>query len=170
MKNRNSFFQTCFFLISILFLCVLGCQNSLAPQFECLDKTQTGIDFNNTIQETSSFNILTNEYIFNGGGIAVVDFNKDGLPDLYFTGNQVPNRLYLNQGAMRFEDITQTAQVAAKSNWSTGVALADVNADGWIDIFVCTAMHKMARENVLFVHQGLTKEGLPYFKEQAAAF
>ena len=106
--------------------------------FTILDEEETGIGFTNSITETDSFNFFNFEYIYNGGGIAVGDINNDGLDDIYFSGNQVSDKLYLNKGDMKFEDITETA-IGAKSSegWHTGVSMVDVNSDGWLDIYVC---------------------------------
>ncbi len=138
--------------------------------FRKIPSSHSNVDFNNSIVETDAFNILTEEYIFNGGGVTVGDFNGDGLPDLFFTGNQVGNKLYLNKGGMKFEDITETAGVKAEDYWSTGTTLVDINADGLPDIYVCAAMHPEKRNNLLFVHQGLDENGHPVFEEQAALY
>ncbi|OOG77460.1 VCBS repeat-containing protein [Algoriphagus sp. A40] len=133
---------------------------------------ETGIDFNNEIIESDSFNILTDEYIFNGGGVAVADFDQNGLPDLFFTGNQVPNRLYLNQGNFKFNDISENAGILASDNWCTGSVIVDINLDGWPDIYIATAMKKGLgeRNNLLFVNQGKDASGNVSFKEMAADY
>lgn len=149
-----------------------ACSQKKDHLFTLKQAKETGIDFNNLIVESDTFNILTDEYIFNGGGVAVGDFNNDGLPDLYFTGNQVSNKLYLNKGNFKFEDITASSQTAAADRWSTGVTVVDINGDGWMDIYVCAAMFpdKERRANMLFVNQGLDKDGKPFFKEMAKEF
>ena len=128
----------CKSLILICFLVVSfsSCSSKESTLFKLLDSEFTGVDFENTITETENFNILTNEYIFNGGGVAVSDFNKDGLPDLFFTGNMVSNQLYLNQGNLKFKNITDDSKLNSNGYWSTGVAIADVNADGLMDIYI----------------------------------
>src|SRR5690606_10120468 len=126
----------------------------------------------NTIVESDSFNILTDEYIFNGGGVAVADFDNNGLPDLFFTGNQVSNKLYLNSGKFKFEDVTESAGVAAENQWCTGSVVVDINGDGWMDIYVASAM-KLGpgeRNNLLFVNQGKDESGNISFKEMASGY
>jgi len=152
----------------LLFSCNMG-EKTL---FKLIPESETGIHFNNIIVETDAFNILTDEYIFNGGGVAVGDFNNDGLPDLYFTGNQVSNKLYLNQGKLKFQDVSQEAGVEASDRWSTGVTVVDINGDGLLDIYVCAAMYMdpVKRANMLFVNQGLNENGVPVFEEQAQQF
>lgn len=136
------------------------------PLFELVSKEVSGIDFNNRLTPDDTVNILNFEYMFNGGGVAVGDFNKDGLKDLYFTGNQVADRLYFNRGDWKFEDVTQASGIDSKG-WSNGVSLTDINADGHLDIYVS---HGGLREwpaekwaNELYVNQG---DGT--FKEMAA--
>lgn len=140
--------------------------------YELLSPSHTGIDFNNSIVETDEFNILTDEYIFNGGGVAVADFDQNGLPDLFFTGNQVANKLYLNSGDFKFEDVTEVAGVAAADQWCTGTAVVDINGDGWMDIYVASAMRTGPgeRNNLLFVNQGKNADGVITFKEMAAEY
>lgn len=124
--------------------------------FQTLASEKTGIDFYNTIQESDDYNFYTYEYIYNGGGVAVGDINNDGLTDIYFTGNQVQDKLYLNKGDMVFEDITATAfDENANSGWHTGVNMVDINADGWLDIYVCRSgdpKDKALLENMLFIN------------------
>src|SRR5437868_5148138 len=106
--------------------------------FTLLTPNATGIDFNNIIKEDEALNVLAYEYFYNGGGVAIGDINNDGLPDIYFTGNLQPNRLYLNEGSFHFKDITTTAGVAGrKGDWKTGVTMVDINGDGLLDIYVC---------------------------------
>ena len=107
--------------------------------FQLLEPEKTGIDFVNEVVDGENFNILTYRNFYNGGGVAIGDINNDSLPDLYFTSNQKENRLYLNKGNFQFEDITEKAGVGGNMVWSTGVTMADVNADGWLDIYVCNS-------------------------------
>lgn len=126
------------------------------PLFTLLQPKQTGIDFNNVIAETGEQNVLAYEYFYNGGGVAIGDINNDGLPDICFTGNLVPNKLYLNLGNCRFRDITGQAGVAGRKGWKTGLAMADVNGDGWLDIYVCYSGKGTgdSRRNQLFINKG----------------
>ena len=123
--------------------------------FEPLDAARTGIDFQNRLPEDTSFNILNNLYYYNGGGVAAGDINNDGLPDLYFTSNRGPDRLYLNKGDFRFEDVTERAGVGGPPGWTTGVTMADVNGDGHLDIYVCGVSYRsMNGRNVLYINDG----------------
>lgn len=135
--------------------------------FEEQPAEKTGLSFQNAVKQEGENNVLNYPYFFNGGGVAIGDINNDGLPDIYFSGNQVPNKLYLNKGDFSFEDITDKAGVSSSQGWKTGVTMADVNQDGWLDIYVCrSAMSDSTlRKNQLFINQGnLT------FKEQADEF
>lgn len=135
-------------------------------QFTLLPASVTGIDFSNTITENDSLNMIVNEYTYMGGGVGVGDFNKDGLPDLFFAGSQVSSRLYLNKGNFHFDDITTQAHVSTDS-WCTGVSIVDINNDGWPDIYVCVSgkVPGARRRNLLFINQhDLT------FKEEAAEY
>ncbi|WP_255590483.1 VCBS repeat-containing protein [Algoriphagus sp. NBT04N3] len=140
--------------------------------FVQLSSDQTSISFINQVVESDSFNILTDEYIFNGGGVAVADFDQNGYPDLFFTGNQVPNKLYLNQGDFKFVDVSALAGIEAKDNWCTGSVVVDINGDGWMDIYVVSAMKKGPgeRNNLLFVNQGKNGDGQITFKEKAESY
>src|SRR5688572_9913552 len=104
--------------------------NNTTQLFQLLGSEKTGIDFVNEVSDGEKFNILTYRNFYNGGGVAIGDINNDLLPDLYFTANQKKNRLYLNKGNFLFEDITEKAGVAGTMAWSTGVTMADINADG----------------------------------------
>lgn len=118
-------------------------------------------------------NVLTYEYFYNGGGVAIGDVNGDGLEDIYFTGNMVDNKLYLNKGHMKFEDVTDKAGVAGRPGpWKTGVTMADVNGDGNLDIYVCYSgkLRGEKRKNQLFINLGHEDSGIPHFSEQAEQY
>jgi hypothetical protein len=161
------------FIILLLALIVLvSCQNNSDTLFRLVDPKNSGIDFENTVEEKDSINILTVQYMYHGGGVAIGDFNNDNLQDIFFTGNMVDNRLYLNRGELRFEDITATAGIEGKQKWKSGVALADVNGDGWLDIYVCATIKDDSadRANMLFINKGLNENGIPTFKDEAESY
>jgi len=125
-------------------------------QFEVISPEKSGIDFSNDLKFIKEFNIYTYRNFYNGGGVAVGDVNNDGWVDLYFTGNMVSNKLYLNNGDLTFSDITEKAGVGGKGGWSTGVSMADVNGDGWLDIYVCNSgrLEGDDKKNELFINNG----------------
>ena len=137
------------------------------PLFVSIKPGETGIDFQNTIVDTREFNVFNYRNFYNGAGVAIGDVNNDGLADIYFTANQGENKLFLNKGNFRFEDITSKAGVAGTKEWSTGVTMADVNGDGWLDIYVCNSgdMQGKSRENELFINQ---RNGT--FREEGAQY
>jgi enediyne biosynthesis protein E4 len=137
--------------------------------FEKLDSGQTNITFNNTISVTDSLNALKFEYIYNGAGVGVGDFNNDKLTDVFFAGNQVSSKLYLNKGDFEFEDVTEVAKVST-DKWCTGVSVVDINQDGKQDIFVSTISNNFAKtvSKLFFINQGNDANGVPVFKESAA--
>src|SRR5688572_9682251 len=136
-------------------------------RFQLLPGDYTRITFSNTITEDDSVNILRYEYLYNGGGVGVLDVNNDGLPDLFFTGNQVSNALYLNKGNFQFEDISALAGIQSENEWCTGVSIVDINTDGYDDIYVCIAGpgNKDIFPNKLFISQRDQT-----FKEMAAEY
>jgi len=146
-------------LRTIFVLVVLwGCSKDRLPVphlFTNITK-ESGINFSNDLIFTESLNPYTYRNFYNGAGVAIGDINNDGLPDIYFAGNQVDNRLYLNQGNLQFKDITDAAGVACKGVWSTGVTMVDINADGLLDIYVCKSGNPDAphRNNELFINNG----------------
>jgi hypothetical protein len=159
------------FLAILVVASIVSCkkQNHL---FQQIDSKETGIHFSNRIIENDSVNPIDLTNIYNGGGVGVGDFNNDGLMDLYFTGNQVPNQLYINRGNFKFEDVTKTAAVDGAGKWSRGVSVIDINNDGLQDIYVsCTILtDSTKRENLLYINQGFDKQGIPKFKEMAKEY
>jgi len=158
------------FMIAVIILLVSCRKNNTL--FNELPPSKTGIYFNNKITESDTLNPMDETNIYNGGGIGVGDFNNDGLQDLYFAGNQVSNKLYLNKGDFKFRDVTEEAGVDGEGRWSKGISVVDINNDGWMDIYVSVTMDKNPerRRNLLYVNQGLNKEGIPVFKELAREY
>jgi hypothetical protein len=141
--------------------------------FRLVEADSSGLHFTNQIQETAKANILTYQYFYNGGGVAVGDVNNDGLEDLYLTSNQGSNKLFLNLGNMKFRDITLATVTGGRENaWATGAVMVDINSDGFQDIYVCYSGDLPAdqRRNQLFVNQGLDAKGIPFYKEMSAEF
>ncbi|MEP7143696.1 MAG: CRTAC1 family protein, partial [Ferruginibacter sp.] len=163
----KGFAATIFCLATLLVAC--NHQNTL---FQKKTSKQTGITFNNQIIESDSLNPLDLEFLYNGGGVAVGDFNNDGLPDLYFTASTTPNKLYLNKGKLSFEDITEKAGVTGEGRWCNAASVVDINNDGLADIYVCATIKKNPeqRKNLLYINQGLNKDGIPTFKEIAKEY
>lgn len=160
------------YLYLVALLGILSSCDKNDPLFELKSPSETGIEFSNQIVESDSFNILTDEYIFNGGGVSVGDFNQDGLPDLFFTGNQVPNALYLNEGGFKFRDVSEESGIRFPEKWNTGSVVVDINGDGLLDIYVASAMKRGEgeRNNLLLINQGFGSDGIPRFEDQAQTF
>ena len=140
--------------------------------FEQIHPSHSGISFNNRIPENDSINQLDIDNVYNGGGVGIGDFNKDGLPDLYFTGNYVECHLYINHGDFKFQNVTREANVGGEGRCCRGVSVVDINNDGWQDIYVCATLSNIPakRKNLLYVNQGLNKHGIPEFKEMAVEY
>lgn len=163
-------------IVALVLFSALACRRESKTLFTTLTSAQSGVDFRNTVVENDTFNLVDYYYVYNGGGVAVGDINNDDLPDLYFTGNQVGDRLYLNitkpgSGHPQFEDITEVAGIR-KYGWSTGVTMADVNADGLLDIYVCKSGNYPGngRNNQLFINQGSPVGAKPRFVESAERY
>lgn len=155
-------------LANIALCCLASCKQASAPLFKRISSSQTNIHFANNLADHDSLNILDYLYYYNGGGVAIGDINNDGFPDLFFSANSKGhNQLYLNKGHLQFEDITQKAGVQGISDWCTGVTMADINADGWLDIYVCSVNGKLGLKgkNQLLInnHNGT-------FTDSAAAY
>jgi hypothetical protein len=159
-------------LLSILIVFSCGEKSSPGAMFSEVPRSKTGIDFRNLVIEKETFNIFKYQYFYNGGGVAVGDFNNDGLQDLVFTGNMVKNRLYLNKGGLEFEDATLASGIAAKEGWCTGVTTVDINLDGKLDLYICRAGYPFdaLRKNLLFINKGISDAGEVLFEENAAAY
>ncbi len=157
--------------VLLFFVCFFGCKHK-SVLFTQISSSHSGIRFSNTITENDSINPLDVVNIYNGGGVGIGDFNNDGLPDIYFTGNTVSNKLYLNKGDFKFDDVTGKAGVEGMGRWGRGVAVVDINNDGLMDLYVCNTIHKdsMRRRNILYVNEGVDKNGVPHFKDMAAEY
>lgn len=131
-----------------------ACREGQQKLFSDLDSDDTGIDFRNLIIEDENLNFGSYIYFYNGAGVAIGDINNDGLQDVFFTGNMVKNRLYLNKGDFTFQNITEQSLVAEKQGWCTGASMVDINGDGYLDIYVCRSADddSLRRENLLFIN------------------
>ena len=148
-----------FILLLVLVMQFEGCsskQESIENDiiFSTLNNTQTGIDFKNILTENDSLNYFTYSYLYMGGGVSTGDINNDGLIDVFFTGNQESNKLYLNKGNLKFEDITEKAGLSGDNRWYTGVTMADVNGDGFLDIYCSVGGKFTPKNNQLFINNG----------------
>jgi hypothetical protein len=157
--------------VLILMVISLSCSRR-ESRFQQISPARSGITFVNRILENDSINQLDIENIYNGGGVGIGDFNRDGLPDIFFTGNLVSCKLYLNQGDFVFRDVTEAAGVTGEGKWCRGVAVLDINCDGLQDIYVSATLRNRQeeRKNLLYVHQGFNSENLPVFQEKAAEY
>ena len=161
----------------LLFASILiGCSNDRDPRketiFKKVESSHSGVNFSNDIAQSEDFNIFLYRNFYNGGGVALGDVNDDGLIDVYFTANMGINKLYLNRGNLKFEDITSISGVGGTKGWSTGAVMADINADGLLDIYVCNAGYVEGddRKNELFINNGTGDGKTPTFTESAAAY
>lgn len=167
LKSRSFNFSLLLLFLFTIFSCKRN--NSL---FLLISSDQSGIHFNNKIVENDSVNPLDLTNIYNGGGVGIGDFNNDGLEDIYFTGNQVANKFYLNKGNFKFQDVTDQAKVDGEGKWCRGISVVDINNDGLLDMYVSATIlsDSKKRENLLYINQGMDDKGVPHFKDLAAAY
>jgi enediyne biosynthesis protein E4 len=164
LASKSGHLRFSIILSGSLLLCsflILSCHSKKStsnskPLFTLVENKHTRIDFMNRLEYTEEFNTYTYRNFYNGAGVGMADFNKDGLTDLYFCSNMTGNKLYLNKGGFVFEDITDRAGVSCNGSWSTGVSIADINGDGWPDIYVCKSGNPKGthRYNELFINNG----------------
>ena len=153
-------FYKCNFTLTILFLIIIfSCskpenKDKSSINFRTLNYRDTGIDFNNKLEYQTKLNIIEYLYYYNGGGVAIGDINNDGLEDIYFSGNQVPDRLYLNMGDLKFKDITLKSGIKIENSWSNGVSFEDINNDGYLDIYICkvSPLSPKGTHNLLYIN------------------
>lgn len=173
IKNQNLSRYFYAYLIALFF--ISACSEELPTTlFTKVDEADSGLHFNNKLVLNDSVNILDNEFVYNGAGVALGDLNGDGLDDIFLTGNQVDNKLYLNKGDLKFEDISKKAQIGKleKMIWSSGVTLLDVNNDDKLDIYICNTFRTKSsnRVNLLYINQGNNEKGQPTFIEMASEY
>ncbi|MDP4211808.1 MAG: VCBS repeat-containing protein [Bacteroidota bacterium] len=159
-------------ILFIPIILLLGCRDHSSKKkvvaFEVLENSRTGLDFINKLTPTSEFNVFNYMYYYNGGGIGVGDFNNDGLIDVFFAANQTDDKMYLNQGNLKFRDVTAEAQIPEDGGWSTGISVVDINNDGLLDIYICRVgnLEKLQSHNQLLICQGIDKQGVPHYKDE----
>src|SRR5688572_12040928 len=162
--------------VSLLLLCFLNIVLYAQPQpklFTLLPPQQTQVYFENTVKDTKEHNILIYSNYYGGAGVGVADFNNDGLHDIFFTANLTGDKLYLNKGEMKFEEVTTVAGIQHNGGWSSGIAIADINNDGWMDIYICRELYDNnpeLRKNKLYINNGVSNNGIPTFTESAEKF
>ena len=164
-------------LVMLILTIAVGCNTETNDKklqvkgFDTVTSKHSGISFSNAINASDTLNYNTFPYIYMGAGVALGDVNNDNLTDVFLTGNMVPNKLYLNKGSLRFEDITTNAAIAGDSRWYTGVTMVDINTDGWLDIYVSVSGLGDNTQNQLFINNGLsTESGQVTFTEMAEAY
>ena len=160
--------------VFFLTITLAGCETKKneMPVFEVLNSEKTGLDFNNKLTPTSAFNMFKYMYFYNGAGVGAGDFNNDGLIDLFFSSNQGQNKIYLNQGKLKFKDVTVAAHIPTDSGWSTGVSVVDINNDGLLDIYVCRVgnFESLHSKNQFLICKGIDKNGVPFYKDEAPEY
>ncbi len=163
--DNEEIIKVVFFLLVLISIC--SCNNNTDKQFELIGPKDSNIDFVNMVFGEEELDIMENSFYHSGAGVMVADFDNDGLEDIFFSGNQVPSKLYKNLGNFKFQDITKESGLLSDS-WATGATFADINGDGFKDIYICTV--GKGEPNLFYEHQGLNKEGIPIFKEKAALY
>ncbi len=175
MSSTHRTLSTYFYALAIVLVFISSCTvREPETLFTKVNQKDSGLHFNNKLTLNDSVNILDNEFVYNGAGVALGDLNGDGLEDIFLAGNQVDNGLYLNKGELKFEEVSENSKIG-KTNamiWSSGVTLIDVNNDGKLDIYVCNTFRTTPKQraNLLYINQGNNQEGQPIFKEMAEAY
>ncbi|MBP6620372.1 MAG: VCBS repeat-containing protein, partial [Leadbetterella sp.] len=151
----------------ILGVFALSCSKSKETLFKVISAEESGLSFSNDLKPTADLNIFNYMYFYNGGGVGAGDLNNDGKPDLVFSSNQNQNKIFLNKGSLKFEDITEKANFKAEKGWSTGVSIVDINQDGLLDIYVSRVgnFEALKGHNLLYVCQNIDKDGVPNYRE-----
>ena len=150
-----------------------GGQEDVEALFTLMSPNETKLNFINVINESPTVNGVLYEYLYNGGGVAVGDFNNDELPDIYFISNLYSNKLFINRGNLSFEETTLVSNVKSVNGFPTGVTTVDINSDGLLDIYVCKSgdyKNLDQRRNELYVNKGNNKDGIPVFEEEASKY
>jgi hypothetical protein len=169
VKYKKIIYPLTWLVIIFLFACN-DTKKEQPVMFEVLGSRSTGIDFVNKLTPTPEFNMFKYMYFYNGGGVGVGDFNNDGLSDIFFSANQGENKLYLNEGGMKFKDVTKQARIPQDGGWSTGVSVVDINNDGMLDIYICRVgnYETLKSKNQFLICKGKDTDGVPYFEDEAA--
>jgi len=171
-RRKNLIAAFSFFILMILFFAACNSKSNVPPVFELMNDSKTGLHFENKLTPTQQFNIFKYLYFYNGAGIGAGDFNNDGKIDLFFASNQGTNKLYLNKGNLQFTDVTAEAKIPDDGGWSTGVSVIDINNDGLLDIYICRVgnYETLHSHNELLICQGIDKNGVPYYKDEAKEY
>ena len=170
MINRQSGYWKIATIIVLIFFCASCKQkNNIPTLFQVLDHTKTGLDFTNKLTPTNDFNVFKYMYYYNGAGVGAGDFNNDGKVDLFFSSNQGQNKIYINQGDLKFKDVTEEAKIPQDGGWSTGVSVIDINNDGLLDIYICKVgnYETLHSKNQFLICQGIDKNGIPFYNDEA---
>jgi len=160
-------------LVVIFLMLAFSCKHksNVPVLFEVLEQNQTGLTFTNKLNPTDSFNMFHYMYFYNGAGVGAGDFNNDGKIDLFFAANQGQNKIFLNQGDMKFKDVTTAAKIPQDGSWSTGVSVVDINNDGLLDIYICKVgnYESLHAKNQLLICKGIVN-GVPVYEDEAAKY
>ncbi len=159
MILQNKIIKVCqYTLIFLLFYGITSCSDTAKKDqlFELLTPKETGLKFSNDLSYDRDFNVYKYRNFYNGGGVAIGDVNNDGLVDVYLTANQIENKLFINKGDFKFDDITESSGTGGHQSWSTGVTMVDIDADGFLDIYVCNSgsVDGDNKKNELFINNG----------------
>ena len=161
------------YLSIILLMLIFSCKSKDPVLFKQIPSSESGITFNNAIRENEMLNMINYQYLYNGGGVGIGDFNNDSLPDIYFTASLQSNKLYLNRGNMKFEDVTTKAGIGGEKKWCRGVSVVDINNDGLLDMYIAAAAWQSPelKKDILYVNQGVDpSNGIPRFREMAQEY